>query len=57
MKDLNQRKKGAEWVPMKRNSLKQVVNTKRENKEKERASGFRLLGNKSMLNRYVVISK
>lgn len=55
MKDLNQRKKGAEWVPMKRNSLKQVVNTKRENKEKERASGFRLLGNKSMLNRYVVI--
>ena len=57
MKDFNQRKKGAEWVPMKRNSLKQVVNTKRENKEKERASGFRLLGKKSMLNRYVVISK
>ena len=42
---------------MKRSSLKQVINTKRENKEKGRASGFRLLGNKSMLNRYGVISK
>ena len=40
---------------MKMNSLKEVINIKRENKEKERASGFRLLGNKSMLNRYVVI--
>ena len=47
----------AECVPMKRSSLKQVINTKRENKEKGRASGFRLLGNKSMLNRYGVIPK
>ena len=33
------------------------VYEERENKEKGRASGFRLLGNKSMLNRYGVISK
>ena len=42
------KEKGAECIPMKRSSFKQVINTKRENKEKGRASGFRLLGNKSM---------
>ena len=42
---------------MKMNCLKQVLDTKRVNKEMKRGSGFRLLGNKSMLNRYGVISK